>query len=165
MTPAKPKFGLTTAEVTYAARKLFNSDEWLILEELFIPGFDRFVDIWAMCIGSTDPKARPNKYKWTKSRAGFEHLAIHAIEVKNSRADFMSELKKPAKRMGAVAFSNYYSFAAPRGIIEPEEVPDGLGYIEIQGSKPVIIQRPEYNHVEQPGWDLIAAIGRSLKKG
>jgi hypothetical protein len=155
----QPKFGLHTAEVTYAARKLFNPQEWLILEELFIPGFDRFVDIWAICIGSD------NMSKWTKNRVGFKWLSIHAIEVKASRADFVSELKKPIKRAGAIAFSNCYSFAAPRGIIKPEEVPDGLGYIEIQGSKPVIIIRPEYNHVEQPGWDFVAAIGRSLKNG
>ncbi len=156
----KPKFGLTTSEVTYAARKLFNPNEWMILEELFIPGFDRYVDIWAICIGSDDSMS-----PWTKSKVGFKWLAIHAIEVKATRADFMSELKKPAKRMGAVAFSNYYSFAAPRGIIELEDVPDGIGYIEIQGSKPVIIQRPEYNHVEQPGWDFVAAIGRALRSG
>ena len=153
----KPKFGLTTAEVTYAARKLFNPSEWwMICEELFIEGFDRYVDIWAMCVeGSHQP--------WTKNKVGIKYRAIHAIEVKASRADFVSELKKPNKRMGAIAFSNYYSFAAPRGIIELEEVPEGIGYIEIQGSKPVIIQRPKYDHVEQPGWDLIAAIGRALR--
>ena len=154
----QPKFGLTANEVKYSLHKLFPAPDWLAVEELFIPGFDRYVDFWAMRVSTPG-----NMNKTWPAMLG--HLRIHAIEIKTSRQDFMSELKKPAKRMGAVAFSNYYSFAAPRGIIELEEVPDGIGYIEIQGSKPVIIQRPEYNHVEQPGWDFVAAIGRSLKKG
>ena len=165
MTPAKPKFSLSTGEITHAARKLFNSNEWLILEELFIPGFQNRVDVWAICIGSLDAKARLNKYKWTAHKLGFEHLSIHAIEVKASRADFQKELKNPTKRTAAILFSNYYSFAAPRGIIELEEVPEGLGYIEIQGMKPKIIKKPSYTPVETPGWDFVAAIGRALKKG
>jgi hypothetical protein len=164
MTPAKPKFGLSTGEVTHAARKLFRPDEWLILEELFIPGFNRFVDIWAICIGASNGKIRLDQ-PWTRYRFGFEWLKIHAIEVKTSRADFKSEMNNPNKRQPARLFSNYYSFAAPRGVIELEEIPEALGYIEIQGSKPVIIRQPSYTYVESPGWDFVAAIGRALKKG
>ena len=164
MTPAKPKFGLSTGEVTYAARKLFNKDEWLVLEELFIPGFYRYVDIWAICIGASNGKTRSNQ-PWTRYTFGFEWLSIHAIEVKTSRSDFKSEMKNPTKRQPARLFSNYYSFAAPRGVIELEEIPEALGYIEIQGSKPVIIRQPSYTNVETPDWAFVAAIGRALKKG
>ena len=163
MTPAKPKFGLSTGEVTYAARKLFNKDEWLVLEELFIPGFNRYVDIWAICIAT--PGMYQKNETWTRYKFGFEWLKIHAIEVKSSRADFKSEMKNPNKRMPAEMFSNYYSFAAPRGVIELDEIPEALGYIEIQGSKPVIIRQPSYTKVETPGWDFVAASGRALKKG
>ena len=164
MTPAKPKFALSTGEITHAARKLFNPNEWLILEELFIPGFHRYVDIWAICIGSLDAKARLNKYKWTAHKVGFDMYKIHAIEVKATRADFTSEMNNPSKRMPAQLFSNYFSFAAPRGIIELEEIPDELGYIEIQGMKPKIIRKPSYTPVETPGWDFVCAIGRAWKK-
>lgn len=164
MTPAKPKFALSTGEITHAARKLFSKDEWLILEELFIPGFNRYVDIWAICIGS-EKFARLNKYKWTAHRVGFDMYKIHAIEIKATRADFISEMNNPNKRMPAQLFSNYFSFAAPRGIIELEEVPEGLGYIEIQGMKPKIIRKPSYTPAETPGWDFVAAIGRAWKKG
>ena len=160
----KPKHGLTTGEITHAVHKLFSKNEWLILEELFIPGFDRYVDIWALCIGASSAKAPRRAAPWTTHKFGFEWLKIHAIEVKATRADFMSELKNPNKRMPAQLFSNYYSFAAPRGIIELEEVPEEIGYIEIQGMKPKIIRKPSYTRSETPGWDFIAAIGRVLLK-
>jgi hypothetical protein len=162
MTPAKPKFSLSTGEITYAARKLFNPDQWMILEELFIPGFQNRVDIWA--IGIEVDIHNPYKTRWTAHRFGFEFKSIHAIEVKASRGDFLSELKNPSKRNAAILFSNYYSFAAPRGIIELDEIPEGLGYIEIQGSKPKIIIKPEYTRVEPPDWAFVAAVGRVVGK-
>ena len=154
----KPKFGLSTGEITYAARKLFSRDEWLILEELFIPGFDRYVDIWAFCYQTFG-----GSYSGPAKLRG-KYLSIHAIEIKATRADFKSEMSSPNKRMGAIAFSNYYSFAAPQGVIELEEVPKGLGYIEIQGMKPKVIRKPSYTKAETPGWDFVAAIGRALLK-
>jgi hypothetical protein len=151
----KPKFGLSSHEVVYALRKLFKPLEWLVVEELYIPGFNRRVDIWAMMV-SMEPIIK------RKSRVGFEYLSMHAIEVKVDPSDFKKELGDPAKRQPAILFSNYYSFAAPRGVIDPDEIPAGLGYIQIEGNKAKIIIEPEYTRAEPCGWDFIASLGRAV---
>lgn len=52
-----------------------------------------------------------------------------AYEVKVSRGDFMKEIKHPEKRVFAESMSNESYFVTPRGLVKPEEVPDGWGLI------------------------------------
>lgn len=153
----KPKMGMNAHEVKFALQKMFpTSDGWLTLEELFIYGFDRYVDLWTMRVDTKEKAVKKHR---------FRYMRIHAIEIKTSRADFQSELREPAKRLAAQAFSNYFSFAAPRGIIEPEEIPAGIGYIEFSGAKGKWIIQPAHAYAESPSWELFAALGRSILKG
>lgn len=55
-------------------------------------------------------------------------------EIKVSRGDFLKELKKPDKRVATELFTNVWYFAAPTGMIKPEELPDGWGLVEINGN-------------------------------
>lgn len=152
----KPKISMTSGEVLHCLRRMFKPEEWLIAEELYIPGFNSYVDFWAIKCAVQEPiKGWPKK--------GFEFLAIHAVEVKVSKSDFKAEIENPNKRMGAVMFSNYYSIACPRGLIQIDELPEEVGLIEIQGVKPVFIKLPSYSRAEPPGWDFIASLGRALK--
>lgn len=154
----KPKIGMNANEVKFALRKMFPSPDWLAVEELFIPGFERYIDFWAMrCKTPITKPAKPE-------RLFSKYLTIHAIEIKVARSDFKSEMDTPAKKIGAQSFSNYFSFAAPRGVIDPDELPKGIGYIEFSGSKGKFLRKPEYTYVSNPGWDFIAALGRSLNK-
>lgn len=60
-----------------------------------------------------------------------QHRAL-AYEVKVSRSDFLRELKKPAKRAAAVSRSHQYFFAAPEGMIRPDELPTEAGLVEVR---------------------------------
>ena len=151
----KPK-GLNAHEIKYALHKMFSAPDWLAVEELFLPGFDRYVDFWAFRIHVQKGK-RPD-FK-------FQYLSIHAIEIKTSIQDFEAEMKTPNKKIGAVEFSNYWSFAAPKGIIDPDELVKGIGYIEFRGSKGKFVRNPQITYLQSPDWELVAALGRLILKG
>ncbi len=153
----KPKMGMNANEVKFALNKMFSAKKgWLTVEELFVHGFDRYIDLWAMRVHTLD-----DGKKWEYQ---FKYLSIHAIEIKISRSDFQAEMKTPAKSLAAKSFSNFFSFAAPRGIIDPDELPRGIGLIEFSGAKGKWIRYPKYTRAEPPGWELIAAMGRSILK-
>ncbi len=150
----KPKMGMNAHEVKFALHKMFLADDgWLAVEELFIPGFDRYIDLWAMRVDTAEKAVKNPKEKYS---------IVHAIEVKVTRSDFNAEMKVPAKRLAAIHFSNYFSFATPRGIIEPEELPAGIGLIEFSGSKGKWIRNPVHTSLEPVRWDLVAALGRAI---
>ncbi len=50
-------------------------------------------------------------------------------EVKISRSDFLREMKDPDKRAWAMEVCNEFWFAAPSGVIQPGELPDGCGLL------------------------------------
>ena len=60
------------------------------------------------------------------------HLAMKRVcyEVKTSRADYLSELKKHVKRRMGMRFSNEFYFVAPANLIQPAEIPIECGLIE-----------------------------------
>jgi hypothetical protein len=155
----KPKVSMNANEVKFALHKMFPSPDWLAVEELFVPGFNRYIDFWAMRIKFDIAITSAKKYPLGK------YMATHAIEIKVSKADFKSEMDTPAKKIGAQTFSNYFSFAAPRGVIDLDDIPKGIGYIEFSGSKGKFLRKPEYTYVSNPGWDFIASLGRSLSRG
>lgn len=152
----KPKIGMNASEVKYALHKMFPSPDWLAVEELYIPGLQRYIDFWAMRVATYEDLKRPPIL--------LKYMVVHAIEVKVNKQDFKAELKNPNKRLAATTFSHYFSFAAPRGVIDLNDLPKGIGYIEFSGSKGKFLRKPEYTYLSNPGWDFIAALGRSLAK-
>lgn len=104
-----------------------------------------------------------------------------AYEIKVSRSDFLREMKDPGKRAWALTFTDEFYFVAPRHLIDPKELPDDCGLIEIakvpvKGNyqldgqrynmratkKPVPDQRPFKirDRDQRPTWDLLAAVAR-----
>lgn len=51
------------------------------------------------------------------------------VEVKASRSDFLAERKKAHRSVRGMGTRRYY--AAPAGMLQPEEIPDGWGLLEI----------------------------------
>jgi len=51
--------------------------------------------------------------------------------VKISRGDFLRDVKDPAKHSHARLFSDLFYYAAPRGLLKIEEIPDWAGLIEV----------------------------------
>jgi len=56
-----------------------------------------------------------------------------AVEVKVTRADFRRELENPGKRLVWEKEANEFWFAAPKGVIPVEELPEGAGLLEARG--------------------------------
>jgi len=60
-------------------------------------------------------------------------LTRRAFEIKVSRQDFLSELKKPEKRMWAMEISHEFWFVCAPGICDKSEVPEGCGLMVVTG--------------------------------
>lgn len=58
--------------------------------------------------------------------------AIHGYEIKVSRADFIHEMKNIAKAEAIGQYCDFWWLAAPKGMIDPKEVPEAWGLIELQ---------------------------------
>lgn len=54
------------------------------------------------------------------------------VEAKASRSDFLADKAKPHRKGGwGMGLRRYYM--APRGIVFPDEIPEGWGYLELRG--------------------------------
>lgn len=62
---------------------------------------------------------------------GFRSDTSFLIECKASRADFLSDFKKPERQGLCSSLGNYRLYLAPRGIIDPSRVPNTWGILEI----------------------------------
>ena len=51
-------------------------------------------------------------------------------EVKTSRGDFLSELKRPLKRRIGMRYSNEFYFATPAALVSAAEIPAECGLVE-----------------------------------
>ena len=51
-------------------------------------------------------------------------------EVKTSRSDFLSELKRPLKRRIGMRYSNEFYFVTPAELVETAEIPADCGLVE-----------------------------------
>lgn len=58
-------------------------------------------------------------------------LYLHGIEIKVSGQDYRRELKDPAKADALVEHLDYFSIAAPAGVVKVESLPKAWGLIEI----------------------------------
>lgn len=114
-------------------------------------------------------RAAPNAYAekridaWTIHPYPSEKWRRVAYEVKVTRADFLREIKAPAKRKPALVISNEFYFAAPRGIIKPEELPPEAGLMELadDGRLRVTVQAV-WRDTPPPSWGFLAALTREL---
>jgi hypothetical protein len=60
------------------------------------------------------------------------HMAMKRVcyEVKTSRADFLSELKRPLKRRIGMRYSNEFYFVTPAELVTLAEIPPECGLVE-----------------------------------
>lgn len=86
------------------------SGEWLTYAECFR------IDFFAM-------------HTWSSRR----HTRV-GYEVKVSRGDFLTEMKKPGKRMNAVDLCHEFYFATPAEMVQPDEIPDDCGLVWVYDS-------------------------------
>jgi hypothetical protein len=68
------------------------------------------------------------------------------IEVKVSRSDFLADKNKSFRRQMERGMGDHRYFAAPRGLLKPEEMPEKWGLLEIDGR--CVRERKEAEHQE-----------------
>jgi len=59
-------------------------------------------------------------------------IAPMVHEIKVSRSDFLVDIKKPEKRSTYSAVAEKVYYVAPKGMIKPEEIPLGYGFMEYE---------------------------------
>lgn len=89
-----------------------------------------------------------------------------AFEIKVSRSDFLNEIKNPEKRQQALLFSNRFYFAAPKGLIRPEEIPPECGLVEFEAGSTRCRWTKEapWRDVSEPSWSFLASLARRVSK-
>ena len=148
-----------SSEIVVAVRRRFANlqgdagHQYAVFEELRVGtgygrGVEQRIDLWAMGLWASDGYAR------------------HAFEVKVTRSDFLAEMKDPLKRRPALLYSNLFYFAAPAGLIKPEELPPEAGLMEVgdwgRGFSAVIIVDAPWFDPPPPSWRFFAAIARRV---
>lgn len=89
-----------------------------------------------------------------------------AYEIKISRADWLSELRKPKKRARAVALSNRFFFVLAPNIYRKGDLPkDDCGILEITPEKRIkVIRRAVRRKTKPMPIGFIAALARRIKQ-
>ena len=136
----------TEQDVFRALNKRWGRD-WFLFPQIRLRGYqDTIVDVLAI------QHARgPN--------------LVRIFEIKVSRGDFLSELKKPRKRINAMELANDFYFAAPVGVIKEKEIPEGCGLVEIhRGGKVFVTLEAPHSASESPSWPLVVGILKAITK-
>lgn len=58
-------------------------------------------------------------------------FVVHGYEMKASRSDWLRELKDPGKSAEGMAKVDHWWVAAPAGVVQDGELPDGWGHLEV----------------------------------
>lgn len=62
---------------------------------------------------------------------GWTYQASYLIECKTSRADFFRDRHKIPRRVPSVGLGDHRLYMTPPGLIDPSELPDGWGLLEV----------------------------------
>lgn len=124
----------TGADVTRAVWQHFAAQSWAGLTEVTAAGSQ-----WANWQpGDPFPTGEEGKDRRidllllrTPRKEGLGNLERLAVEVKISRADFLSDVKNPAKQAPWREIAHRHAYAVPEGLVQPSEVPAGSGLIYV----------------------------------
>lgn len=72
---------------------------------------------------------------------GFRSDTSFLIECKASRADFLSDFKKPERQGLCSSLGNYRLYLAPKGILDLAKVPEKWGILEINDKGKIEVVR------------------------
>lgn len=143
---------LDTKTVMKTLANMHDPAKWAFFEELRIgTGFgkdsEQRLDAWAV-------HYYPSKRN-----------VARCYEVKTSRSDFLSEMKKPKKRRAGLRLSNEFFFVAPAKMLKIEEIPPECGLMEVyeDGKIATRIKAP-YRDTVPPTFLFMASVCRRIDK-
>ena len=79
---------------------------------------------------------------------GWKNGASVLVECKASRSDFLADREKFSRRVPCVGLGDYRYYMAPKGTINPEELTDGWGLVEIGEHNTRVIVKASYRDRE-----------------
>jgi hypothetical protein len=93
------------------------------------------------------------------------NIAIHGVEVKVSRSDWLRELKDPWKAEEFVPFTNYWWLAAAdKSIVRDDELPEGWGLLVPRGGKLTAVKKAPRREAQPLPLARMAALLRAVAK-
>jgi hypothetical protein len=92
-------------------------------------------------------------------------LSRSAFEVKVSRSDFLRELQIPDKHKWCRECFHEFWLVAPKGVIQLEELPIGIGWMYPRGDKLCIARHALRNATPKLNDELLAGFMRAAYKG
>lgn len=87
-----------------------------------------------------------------------------AFEVKVDRSDFLRELKHPNKYEWCLQCFHQFWYVAPKGVIELEELPVGVGWMYPRGKQLCLAKEAATNHNPKLDDEILASFMRSAWK-
>lgn len=149
---------MTDVEILDCLRTYYQRPRYVAFAELrtgtgYNRGSEQRIDFWCM-------DCYPSNY-----------MEKISFEIKVSRQDFLSEIKKPQKRRLALMYSNLFYFVTPKGLIKKSELPIECGLIEIIPIKTEnkclvkkeIVKAP-FRESKNPTWFFMASVFRTLQR-
>lgn len=94
-------------------------------------------------------------------------IAIHGVEIKVSRSDWLRELKQPEKSAPIQRYCDHWWVAAPSTeVVRLDELPPTWGLLVVQGRNGLVAERQApLLQPEQLTKDFVAALGRRMNEG
>lgn len=74
---------------------------------------------------------------------GWDYWSTTLIEVKVSRSDFLNDARKPFREHPEQGIGMKRLYLCPKGLIKPEELPDGWGLLWEDGGKIEVVKEPD----------------------
>lgn len=153
------KMGYSARDIIEVLRVRHEFPHWIVAEEVRLGTGGTY---YYMQGGAVPMRGSRRIDLFAMSTYRGEKFRRIAYEIKVSRQDFLHELEQPDKRVGAEYFANECYFATPQGLIEPNELPDGWGLVEIGGD----FHRMKVRAVKHEAADLhpsfVSSLCRSL---
>lgn len=90
-------------------------------------------------------------------------LDIEGIEIKVSRSDWLRELKDPLKSEPVQKYCDKWWVAAPKGVVDPDELPSTWGLLVLQKGNKLVARRPAPKLDPAPlDRTFVASLGRRM---
>lgn len=106
-------------------------------------------------------KVRPDVFSIEPSQMMPRHIKPAVHEVKVSRADFFADLALPEKRQGYASVAEVVYYAAPSGILTPDDIPDEFGLVvETTEGRFEVVKRAKRRKVELSASHYLKLINR-----
>lgn len=121
MTASSATQTLTVADIRDRLDARYDGNEWMRFHELReCAGFNAGTGIRTIDFAAL--------HKWSS-----KNHSLICVEIKMTRSDFRRELERPEKSSSWREMANEFWFAAPRGVVDPAELPVGTGLLETHG--------------------------------